>query len=65
MSSASRRLREGADPDRALNRRRSADKAELGWTHAFTPPARLRVSLSHEVTAGRFGGGNVRFVGVF
>jgi len=37
------------------------DKVKLGWLYAFTPEARLQVSISHEVDLDRFGGGNIQY----
>lgn len=41
------------------------DKVKLGWIFAFTPLARLQLSLSHEVDLQRFGGGNVQYQMLF
>jgi|GEM_PF-2376526 len=39
----------------------TTDKLKLGWTHEFKPTARLHLSLSHEPSLSRFGGGNVQW----
>ncbi len=65
MGSASDRLLESSDPERGIDRRAWSDKVKLGWTHHFSPQARLQLSLSHEVAPDRFGGGNVQFLAFF
>jgi hypothetical protein len=37
------------------------DKLILGWRHRFSREAQLLISISHEVSAQGFGGGNVQF----
>ena len=37
------------------------DKLILGWRHRFSKDAQVLVSVSHEVSAQGFGGGNVQF----
>jgi hypothetical protein len=37
------------------------DKLILGWRHHFSADAQLLISISHEVSAQGFGGGNVQF----
>ena len=37
------------------------DKLILGWRHRFSDDAQMLVSVSHEVSAQGFGGGNVQF----
>lgn len=37
------------------------DKLILGWRHRFSRAAQLLISISHEVSAQGFGGGNVQF----
>ena len=42
-----------------------ADKLELGWTYTFRENALLQLSISHQIVAGEFGGGNVQMMIVF
>ncbi len=65
MGSVSNRVQMDVDPQYDLDRRSYADKIEIAWTHSFVPTARLQFSLSQEVTSGRFGGGNIQFMGLF
>ena len=37
------------------------DKLIVGWRYNFSPDARILLSVSHEVSARGFGGGNVQF----
>ncbi len=65
MGSASSRTLRSADPEQSFDRTAWADKVKLGWTHRFSPAARIQFSLSHEVAPDRFGGGNVQFLAFF
>ena len=54
-----------ADPAEDHSYEGYADKAKLGWTYTFKENASLQLSVSHQIVAGEFGGGNVQVMILF
>ena len=56
---------ESAVPDEEYSYDGYADKVKFGWTCSFQENVYLQFSLSHQVVAGEFGGGNVQLMILF